>query len=501
MISIDYINSGHSILFDDSDYCGEFLDYLKESEKDIASILVSHKINMSKVLMESSIMDYDYNNYNDFFENENKNFIQKIGASIIAMVKKFNEMINKAIQKIKDISFRFKSNDKKMKELIKKHPELGKEKIKILCDEGALDFSDMTSLSKLDKAFDDILEMSKKAEVDPKSLKGRWEAAKEKYLGKDYKKEGKVKNIVMVVSAVTLIAGIGTAIYKSRKEAGQAIDENQRRSAELLENIQKDDSNIDNQGITRLKLSMFWESRGLHSKAIGRHVSALDKLQIRIANAIDSFVDKHGDKGTAKRFDIKDAGEKLKNRKKEESRLNELGKISAQTSDAGQNAIRQAAKIKKEVEGKLTEDEINKAKTLANAQAIGKAEGEEKSYNSKLAQKKAEDQAIGNHRGDSKSYSSKLAQKKAEDQAIGKIAGEKKSYNYNSDDVQQQAFDRKYGELLGTDKYYKDHPKEQNNSKGRDPGAAARMRGEQQNNKKNSQHKNNNGKGNKPKRR
>ena len=97
MISIDYINSGHSILFDDSDYCGEFLDYLKESEKDIASILVSHKINMSKVLMESSIMDYDYNNYNDFFFFFFKNFIQKIFSFIIAMVKKFFEMIKKNI--------------------------------------------------------------------------------------------------------------------------------------------------------------------------------------------------------------------------------------------------------------------------------------------------------------------------------------------------------------------------------------------------------------------
>ena len=496
MISIDYINSGHTILFDDSNYCGEFLDYLKESEKDIASILVSHKINMSKVLMESSIMDYDYNNYNDFFENENKNFIQKIGASIIAMVKKFNEMINKAIQKIKDISFRFKSNDKKMKELIKKHPELGKEKIKILCDEGALDFSDMTSLSKLDKAFDDILEMSKKANVDPKSLKGRWEAAKEKYLGKDYKKEGKVKTIVMVVSAVTLLAGIGTAIYKSRKEAGQAIDENQRRCDELYKNIEKDvsnnedDFNINNQGITRFKLSMFWESRGLHSKAIGRHVSALDKLQIRIANAIDSFVDKHGDKGNAKRFDIKDAGERLEKRKVNDSAANERGKLIAQSSKEGQEALKKIEQTRKDVNSKLTEDEIEKARKLSKAQAIGKAAGEEESY------------------------SSKRVQQQAEDQAIGKAAGEEKSYN--SDDAQTRAFHNEYGKRLGARMFDIDYSKPQNNSNGGDHGAAARRLGEQQknnngkgkgnkpqNNKNNPPHKNNNGKGkgNNPKRR
>ena len=96
MISIDFINSGYTGLYTE-DYCDSFLLYLNESEKDISLLNISYKTNISKILMESSIMDTNPEEYRPFIETENKNFVEKIGAALIDLAKKFNEMIDKLI--------------------------------------------------------------------------------------------------------------------------------------------------------------------------------------------------------------------------------------------------------------------------------------------------------------------------------------------------------------------------------------------------------------------
>ena len=317
MISVNYINSGFTSLYNDDD-CYSFLKYLEESDNEIRSINVKYKMDVSRVLMERSIMGDD-GSYTNFFEAENKNFIEKIGAALIELGKKFNEMIDKMIDKIKDFAFKFKSNEKKMDMLVKQHPELGKEKIKVLCDKGGLDFSDINNMTKLNTAFEEILRASKKGDIDPASLKGKWETAKKKILGDDYEKKG----VVGAVAAVGTVLTVAVAVKKFKPEIADwkaKLNDIQSKEkvldAEAYAAIKKDNANIENAGYASTILAINRERKQLHAKAIGQQQSVVDKIVNSIAKGIDSLVGSNagkailGDKSAALRTDLTNAVDK-----------------------------------------------------------------------------------------------------------------------------------------------------------------------------------------------
>lgn len=312
MISMDFINSGHSELYND-DYCNSFLLYLKESEKEVSSISVSYKTEISKVLMEATIMDYDINEYKSFFEKENKNFAEKIGAALISLAKKFNEMIDKIIEKIKDFAFKFKSNEKKMDILIKEHPELGKEKIKVLCDKGGLDFSDINNLAKLNSSFEEILQMTKNANVDPDSLKGKWETAKKKFLGDDYKKKGAIAVAGTVLTLALAVKTFKPQIAQWKSKLSSIKDEEKVLDAKAYEAIRRDRPGIDREGWGTALLAIHRERKQLHAKAIGQQQTIVDRLVNSIVRGVDTIVGSNtgrailGDKSAALRTDLNNA--------------------------------------------------------------------------------------------------------------------------------------------------------------------------------------------------
>ena len=309
MISMDFINSGHSELYND-DYCNSFLLYLKESEKEVSSISVSYKTEISKVLMEATIMDYDINEYKSFFEKENKNFAEKIGAALISLAKKFNEMIDKIIEKIKDFAFKFKSNEKKMDILIKEHPELGKEKIKVLCDKGGLDFSDINNLAKLNSSFEEILQMTKNANVDPDSLKGKWETAKKKFLGDDYKKKGAIAVAGTVLTVALAVKTFKPQIAQWKSKLSSIKDEEKVLDAKAYEAIRRDRPGIDHAGWGTTVLAIQRERKQMHAKAIGQQQTIVDRLVNSIVRGVDAIVGSSagrailGDKSAALRTDL-----------------------------------------------------------------------------------------------------------------------------------------------------------------------------------------------------
>ncbi len=317
MISVNYINSGFTSLYNNDD-CYPFLKYLEESDNEILSMNVKYKMDVSRVLMERSIMGDD-GSYTNFFEAENKNFVEKIGAALIELGKKFNEMIDKMIDKIKDFAFKFKSNEKKMDMLVKQHPELGKEKIKVLCDKGGLDFSDINNMAKLNSAFEDILRASKKGDIDPASLKGKWETAKKKILGDDYEKKG----VVGAVAAVGTVLTVAVAVKKFKPEIADwkaKLNDIQSKEkvldAEAYAAIKKDNANIENAGYASTILAINRERKQLHAKAIGQQQSVVDKIVNSIAKGIDSLVGSKagkailGDKSVALRTDLTNAADK-----------------------------------------------------------------------------------------------------------------------------------------------------------------------------------------------
>ena len=293
MISAAYINNGCV----DSFFEKAFEQYDKEvfslmNEANNSYVELRSKTDL--IMLESEIMGELENSQTAILEAEGQSFVKKIGQTIISLFESFVKFVDSIVQKLKDFNFRLKSNEKKMNSLVKNHPELTKEKIQLLADEGGLDFSDFKSLAELDKEFFKIVEMSKKADVSPDSLKGKWEAAKKKLNMQD----STVKTIATVASAATATISLALAIKKfkgdvaeSHRDAIASKTTIQRAKACAFAAISQDNPDSDNWGKANVLLGIYRELQGKHQKAIQNDASILNKMSNAIASAIDKVLD------------------------------------------------------------------------------------------------------------------------------------------------------------------------------------------------------------------
>ena len=293
MISAAYINNGCVDSF--------FEKAFEQYDKEVFSLMheannsyLELRSNTDLIMLESEIMGELENSQTAILEAEGQNFIKKIGQTLISLFESFVKFVDSIIEKLKDFNFRLKSNEKKMNSLVKNHPELTKEKIQILADEGGLDFSDFKSLAELDKEFFQIVEMSKKADVSPDSLKGKWEAAKKKLNMQD----STVKTVATVASAATAVISLVVAIKKfkgdvakSHRDAIASKTAIRRAKAAAYDAIKKDNPDSGNWGKANVLLGIYRELQGKHQKAIQNDAPILNKMSNAIASAIDKALD------------------------------------------------------------------------------------------------------------------------------------------------------------------------------------------------------------------
>ena len=293
MISAAYINNGCVDSF--------FEKAFEQYENDVNSLMsearksyVDLRSNTDLIMLESEIMGELDNSQTAILEAEGQSFVKKLGQTLISLFESFVKFVDSIVQKVKDFNFSLKSNEKKMNALVKNHPELAKEKIQLLADEGGLDFSDFKSLADLDKEFFQIVEMSKKADIDPDSLKGKWEAAKKKLNMQD----STVKTVAGVASAATATIGLALAIKKfkgdvakSQKDAITSKETIRRAKAAAYDAITDDNPESKNWGKANVLLGIYRELQGKHQKAIQNDASVLNKMSNVIASAIDKALD------------------------------------------------------------------------------------------------------------------------------------------------------------------------------------------------------------------
>ena len=293
MISAAYINNGCVDSFFEKafeHYDKEVFSLMNEANKSYVEL----RSKTDLIMLESEIMGELENSQTTILEAEGQNFIKKIGQTIISLFESFVKFVDSIVQKLKDFNFRLKSNEKKMNSLVKNHPELTKEKIQLLADEGGLDFSDFKSLAELDKEFFKIVEMSKKADVKPDSLKGKWEAAKKKLNMQD----STVKTVATVASAATAVISLAVAIKKFKGDVAKSQynvidskDDIRRAKATAYDAITKDNPDSGNWGKANVLLGIYRELQGKHQKAIQNDASVLNKMSNAIASAIDKALD------------------------------------------------------------------------------------------------------------------------------------------------------------------------------------------------------------------
>ena len=303
MISANYISTGkEDFVYNDYLYTCE--KYLDDTLNEFNTEYINYRTTVETALLESSILSIVPDDGTMMIvEEANKNIVQKFGDALIKMGRKFIEFIETKIREMKDHFFKFKSNEKKLADLIKKHPELGKEKIQNLCADGVLDLSDMKSLAELDNEFEKILKAAKMGE-NPDSLDSKWEKAKKKCLGKNYADNGHLSNTEKVVglAAATIslalaIKTFGPKIAEANKKAVEMKAEEQRKMHEYAEML-KDEDSFNSAGYNQRLLAMKRELLGLHMMAIGKQKTVVSRIQDLYAKTLDKF--EGVDKGKAK---------------------------------------------------------------------------------------------------------------------------------------------------------------------------------------------------------
>ena len=296
MISANYIFNGatNEMLSDDFVACEKFLD-TSLNEFDIE--YMNYQTRVNTLTLECSIMNTVMDDETKLLiEDANSNIVSKLGEKLIEMGKKFIEYIEKKINEIKDKFFKYKNNEKKLAELIKKHPEMGKEKIKLMCDEGALDFSDMKSLAEMDREFMKIVKLAKEGEEDPDTLKAKWNHVKKKWISDDDKVTQITKvagAATAVISLVVLVKTFGPKIAESKKKLQEEKLNQQRTNAEIMQALESSGFKK-NQGYFSTMLAMNRERQGKHMQAMGEHLNAINKLENIFASAADKVAGTKG---------------------------------------------------------------------------------------------------------------------------------------------------------------------------------------------------------------
>lgn len=278
MISVKYVNDTLPIR---DEFNNRFDKYLYESS-----------LELDEYFSEccSKYIKYTIENDDDFYisESEGKNIFEKIGEKLIEISKKFVKAIEIIAEKIKELMFKGKSDSQKLEALIKKNPSYANE-IKIAFDKGALDLNDIKSLNELDKAFDEIMKLSKRENVDPKSLKAKWNKAKDKF-----EKDSKSWNIVKVATATTATITALLALKKfipnckeATKHSEDLIKKSRIEDQKIREELLKSKPESKDYGKWRFLLDANMYRKGKIVEVENNKYSILKKLQISISNAID----------------------------------------------------------------------------------------------------------------------------------------------------------------------------------------------------------------------
>lgn len=207
MISFSYVNGTRPYV----PVADPFLSLEREmieSSNSIDNMISEFYVNRRKITLES------FDDSEIYTEKEDSNLFEKIGNAVIKMVNTVVEFITKSINKLKDtrldsklmkkVDMAFKNASPSEKQKIEKD-------LKDALKNGTITMGDLTNVSNINKAYKELCDAIKDANVDPKSLKG-----KVKKLDKMLK-ESESSAVVKGAKAVTAIGGAAAVGYIFKK--------------------------------------------------------------------------------------------------------------------------------------------------------------------------------------------------------------------------------------------------------------------------------------------
>lgn len=401
MISIGYVNNTLTPMTDM--LFREYSDEINDIYDNTDSICYEMSLLEERVNIEQEITGSVDETLMLEYEEKKKNFFQKIGETVIAIFEKIRAAIQSAIDKIKEIAFGSKSDLQKLDTLIKKHPELKNEAI-CAFNSGALDMKDIKSLKELDAAFEEIIRMSKEKDIDPNTLKGKWEKAKKKF--QEDEKTWKIVKVgaaaTTVITAIKAIATFNGILRKNRDELQESNAKNKELEAEIEKTLtaggflykkDKDGNTIKDKNGSEVRvgyhtamLQILRERNGFHDAARMKNLTLIEHMQ----NGIAKFLDKFTPKSKTDRLYSDYSTERLIKGEKEKDETDKNNKrVESETS------ARLTATLKHRKNNKSDYDKV------ATDEAYAKASGtlQHKLDNSLDYQQAANDDAYGRAEG------------------------------------------------------------------------------------------------------
>lgn len=169
----------------------------------------------------------------EYYEESVAGVVEKIGEKILDIIQKFKDFMNDVFRKWKERSWQKKDDVQKLREIEKKDPKLAA-KLSIYVQKGDIDMKSFKDLNDFYKNCDEILKEMDKKNVDPKSIKGKWE--KTKAALNDNK--GTVAAIATTLGLIATASGLVIQYQKYKQNcANQLIHEGEQIKATAEKNM------------------------------------------------------------------------------------------------------------------------------------------------------------------------------------------------------------------------------------------------------------------------
>lgn len=278
--------------------------------------------------------------------------IEKIGQKILDILKKFKEFMDDLFRKWKERSWQKKDDVQKLREIERKDPKLAA-RMEVAIQSNQLDFRSFKDINDFYKNCDEVLKEIEKKNVDPKSIRGKWEKAKSELNNK----QGNVSAIATALGLVAAATGLMMTYenWKGKhadnlKKEGEAIRDAasikmQRCSNEIDVLLKMKESGADYNGSTAAILAEMANEVDRISKVevnkrlqFTRHVESQFATKARglLTKIAKPVVDKYNSKAGYEKFtDNNTVYDKLiKERSAEHSRLQTVINKSASSADS-----------------------------------------------------------------------------------------------------------------------------------------------------------------------
>lgn len=398
MISLSYINDDINMHFLSSPVVSLENAFIEESNKIDASI-DAYMIKYQSYMTEAEIMGELPEDKSLYLEAESSNIFKSIGDAVISFGKKIIEMIEKVIEKIRDLGFKNKKETDKLEILLKEHPELKNVAIEGWKN-GDLKLNDVRSLKELNDAFDELVKLSKQQNTDPKSLRAKWEKAKKAYENNREKIEKTAKTVTAVTGAAIAIVAFKKNILDARSNASEAkkkVGANNDEVMRAIDDLKKfQGGKYANDALSNAQLLKNASAfvNGEYSKMVTGNETKIQKMQ----SSLNNFLHKYSDTD----IDLKKAGadykankEVLAHQKERDEKIEDAikikkGQLKAQRADEKSHKKDEASKVYNtrmaQLSAQRKDSEKNKDKDLDNEQetakrrAIGSEEGKLQHY-------------------------------------------------------------------------------------------------------------------------